>query len=208
MPVLYTDTYIITGGIHMSFIDIICKNSGSFSTNCYKYNNDALILGQCGQCRETVYLYFDLQPDFYMSEIKNSRLILYKLPICTARKTCRPYFSSSYCIYPLTDFFNIYSYHYSRPNLDYGNETCFIDNIHSGYTEIDITQITQNWHNGQLENKGLMIISPRNSFPLFYAGHDFKVVSMRPMLRVTYENVPGLPIMKQVPCSVEINQHF
>ncbi len=192
----------------MSFIDIICKYSGSFCSNCYQYNNDALIVGQCGKCRENIFLYFDLQPDFYLGKIKNSRLILYKLPVCTPSHVCRPYFSDSYCLYPLTDFFNIYSNHFSKPQFDYKYETCFMDDINSSYTEIDITQITQIWHNEQLENKGLIITSPGNGLPLFYAGHNFKILSMRPMLRVTYESIPGLPIMKQVPCTVEINQHF
>ena len=192
----------------MSYIDIICKNSGSFSNNCFNNNNKALPLGQIGQCRETIYLYFDIQTNFYISQIKNSRLILYKLPVCLPSKTCRSYIGNSYCLYPLTDFYNIYSYHYCGPHFNYEYETCFTDNIQSSYTEIDITQITRNWNSENLENKGLIITSPHDSAPVFYAGHSFKVLSMRPTLRITYENTPGPPIMNQIPCKVEISQHF
>jgi hypothetical protein len=192
----------------MSFIDIICKNSVSFSNNCFHHNNNVLVLGQCSQCLENIYLFFDLPPDLYIRQIKNSRLILYKLPVCIPNKTCSPYTGNSYCLYPLTDFYNIYSYHFSGPHINYDYKTCFIDDIQSSYTEIDITQITQNWHDEKLENKGLIITSPPNSLPIFYAGHNFKILAMRPMLRITYENLPGPPIMNQVPCTVEISQHF
>lgn len=192
----------------MSFIDIICKNSGSFSSNCYKYTDNPLILGQMGQCRENIYLYFDLPPEFYIRKVESSRLILYKLPVCIPNKACRLYSSNLYCLYPLTDFFNIYSYCYSGPQFDCKYETCFVDDIQFSYMEIDITPITQVWHNGQFENKGLIITSSGNSLPLVFAGHSFKILSMRPMLRVTYESTGQLPLMNQIPCSVEINRHF
>lgn len=204
VPVLDHGTYIRSGGINMNSIDVDCKNSGSFPNCCFTSKSKALLVGQCSQCSMSTYLYFDIQRYFYINQIKSCQLILFKLPICKQDKNNMNPFFHSYCLYPSEDFFNIYNDCYSNPKFNHSYEIIFTDTPQSSYSEIDITYIAQSWHNGQIENRGIIITGLSSSFPLFYAAHNFEDCSMRPMLRITYEKFNKINAMTEIQCTVVI----
>ena len=185
----------------MSYIDLTCRESFSLmnGVKCAAYMDDKLHIG----CNIKTYLFFDFPPTAFFSCLKEARLILFKIP---ANVSENPLYQqcNDYIIYPLLDFFSIYSNCYMPPKTDEILCLPYKDQAYMSYTEIDMTAIAQAWIKGKIENKGLLLTGSSNSRHLVYASDQYRVAGMRPMLRFTYKGI-SRPL-SVAPCTVEVNE--
>lgn len=173
----------------MSLIDIKCQEAICI-TKDYQYINmekKRLFLGHNCYHDYLIYLYFDLYSYYCYGDLKEAKLILFKIPSKSSEnRSCYKGKQNKYSLYPLLDFFNIYGYKFEEPNIDPNLRVNFDDEKLCGYTEIDITNIVKMWIKGDVENKGVLLIGDKYSRIITYACHRYFILGMRPMLRLNY----------------------
>jgi hypothetical protein len=183
----------------MSYIDVPCQESVSLikGSKCPLYIQDKLYLGYNFE----TYLFFGLPPAAFFGRVKQARLILFKIPPGVIEASSIPK-SNRYVLWPLLDFFSLYSNWYRPPETDGSLRLDYEDRADMSYTEIDITEIAKAWIRQNPENKGLLLAGVPNARSLTYASDQYKTPGMRPMLRLTYEGVSQPTSV--APCTVEI----
>ncbi len=185
----------------MAYMDLPCCKSICLP-NDIEYNtskNEILYIG----CSFETYLFFKLPPAAFLNPLKSARLILFKVPLNTAENFSIPK-SNYYSIYPLLDFFSIYTNWYRPPEIDAGLGLDFKDIPCISYTEIDITTIVKAWLNEKPENKGLLLTSAPNARLMAFASNQYNRAGMRPILRLTYMGI-SQPL-GMAPCTVRVNK--
>jgi len=182
----------------MGYIDLTCWESVSLrnGNTCCANNNEKLHIG----CNFETYLFFELPAAAFFDHLITARLILFKIPMNFNKTSLR---SNQYSVYPLLDFFNIYSNCYTPPKTDDNLRVDYEDQACTGYTDIDITAVVNAWIDGKPENKGLLLNGAPNAHHLVYASNQFETAGMRPMLRLTYEYI-SKPL-SVAPCTVKID---
>lgn len=178
----------------MSIIDLNCKEAISFTNNgCFINEKKFLLLDN----DYLIYLLFDFVPYSCLKHLKQARLILFKLP-----DKCMKYqIDNKYIIYPLTEFFSIYSCLY----VDYSRGYTFEGSRYCSFIEMDITDIVEAWLKEEIENKGLLL-KGHNSFQYnIFASEKYEVKGMRPMLRIIYEENQSYKSLSIAPCTVKVN---
>jgi hypothetical protein len=184
----------------MGYMDLTCRKSISLMKGIKysEYISDKLYLGY----KYEIYLFFEIPPVAFCSRIKKARLILFKIPLNVIKSSSVPR-SNQYSIYPLLDYFSIYSLCYAHPRADDGLRVDYKDRACISYTEIDITTIAEAWLEERLENKGLLLNSAPNARRLAYASDTYKTIGMRPTLRLTFEGITWP--LSAAPCTVEVD---
>lgn len=184
----------------MSIIDLKCQDSINSST-CFcivAKPSEFLILGHNYQ----IYLFFELPAFIYPCNLLHVRLVLFKLPQFDMMAENSSYADNRYKLYPLLDFFSAYSPLFSPPEVDSNRKVIFFNDCHKGWTEIDITGIVSDWKNNQLENKGLLLTGYENSQFISFASSRHRLIGMRPMLRLTFEEPKIFHPLKGIPCEI------
>ncbi|QIB68770.1 hypothetical protein Ami103574_05280 [Aminipila butyrica] len=110
--------------------------------------------------------------------------------------------TDQYALFPLLDYFSVYSSWYMLPRFDDSLRVDYEDQPHMSYTEIDITTIAAAWSEGKLENRGLVLTGAPNGQELTYASDQYETAGMRPRIRLTYEGI-SKPL-SMAPCTVEV----
>lgn len=173
----------------MSLIDIKCQESICITKDCQYINMEKkrLFLGHNSYNDYLIYLYFDLYSCCCYGDFKQAKLILFKIPSKSSenRGSCKNK-QAEYSLYPLLEFFNIYTYNISELKVDTNLGVNFQEDKSCSYTEIDITSIVKMWLKGEVENKGLLLRANENSKIITYASHRYFILGMRPMLRFNY----------------------
>ncbi|HZK43989.1 MAG TPA: hypothetical protein VFC73_06835 [Syntrophomonadaceae bacterium] len=192
----------------MSILDLMCKDSVSFSKNrCNtRINNTILHLG--GHHNYLSCLYFDFPPYSCLKNLKNAKLILFKLPMSqykTFDSRCGSHrvYRHHYIVSPLLEFFSVYSYLYSVPKADYSKKMTFDDDVSLCYTEIDITGIVKEWIDDSMENRGLMLIGNHSNKLISYASEKNDIPRMCPIIRLIYKENTCWGL-SSTPCLVEV----
>lgn len=189
----------------MHIIDLGCKESDNFSINCCKNDNEErLLLGQNDCCNESIYLYFDLPLFLNRNLVKTSKLILYKLPMCCKYQNTK---YNQYNICPLIDFYSPFIGCFSPPRSDCTYKVSFEDNIHLGYSEIDVTSMVKAWLQGSLENKGLQITGDELSPLIVYASGRNTNLKIHPILRIIIYDSIEFRTLTEIPCKVNIGSN-
>jgi hypothetical protein len=188
----------------MSLIDLKCQESICFSEDCNYINteNENLLLGRSDYCDYLIYLYFDLIPCLFSKEIKQAKLILFKLPPKLRNRIYYRNQNVKYSIYPLMDFFSIYN---CCPNIEYNQIVNFEDRQCFSYSEIDITPIIKSWIDEEIENKGLLLMGNKYARIITYASDRYRIIGMQPRLRLIYEEKDICPPLKMTTCNVEVH---
>lgn len=183
----------------MGFMDLTCTGSVSLinGIQCFTYNNDKLRIGQ----NFITYLSFELPPAVFFTPLKEAKLILFKLPMKVLESAAIPW-RDQYAVFPLLDYFSVYSSWYMLPRFDDSLRVDYEDQPHMSYTEIDITTIAAAWSEEKLENRGLVLTGVPNGRELTYASDQYETVGMRPRIRLTYEGI-SKPL-SMAPCIVEV----
>jgi len=186
----------------MSLLDLTCQNSVSSSKDCCHIDRkkECLCLGNNYQ----IYLSFNLPASYScLRNLQQARLILFKIPTLNSEnqtiKGC-----NSYSIYPLLDFFSIYSCLFTPPKIDYSKREKFQVEECSSYTDVDITSIVKAWINQEIENKGLVLIGNNDSVPITYASDRNKIKGLRPILRLIYEDINICLPLSMTPSAVAV----
>ena len=190
----------------MSLIDLVCKESIYVTQEgCYcAKDRKHLLLGEACWNQYVSYLFFSLPRYSGIGCLKQARLILFKVPQEDQASSCSSGVRVAYYVGPLIDFFSIYSYHYGSLTIERNQIVTFQDNVCCSYTEIDITSIVRNWLEDKIENKGILLYASRAASLITYASSRYSIESMRPRIRLIYEDNNGDPILSSVPCSVTI----
>ncbi len=199
----------------MSILDLMCKDSVSFSNNrCNtKINNTILHLG--GHHKYLSCLYFDFPPYSCLKNLKSAKLILFKHPMsqyktfdskCDYRGKCDCHVGCNrhYIVSPLLEFFSAYSCLYSVPKADFSKKMKFDDDVSLCYTEIDITEIVKEWIDDNMENKGLMLIGNDSNKLISYASEKNDIPRMCPIIRLIYKENTCCWGLSSTPCVVEV----
>lgn len=188
----------------MSLIDLKCQESISFSKNCNYINkdNENLLLGRSDYCDYLIYLYFDLLPCSFLKDIKQAKLILFKLPPKLRNQIYYRNQYAKYSVYPLMDFFSIY---YCCLNIEYSQEVNFEDKHCCSYSEVDITSIVKTWIDEEIENKGLLLTGNIDTRVITYASDRYRIKGMQPRLRLIYEENYICPPLETISCNVEVH---
>lgn len=191
----------------MSLMDLKSQDSICCSKDFnYIYKEkESLILGKDQNRNYIIYLYFNLPPYSYLKKLKQARLILFKLPAnYEENQAYANDYYTDYHVYPLLDFFSIYSYQYHAPSLDSSRRVSFKDNGYYSYSEIDITSILEAWKNEEIENKGIILMAGYNAQTITYVSNNYGATGMQPRLRLIYEDSCICPPLSEVTCKVEI----
>lgn len=175
----------------MSIIDIKSTKSASTAKPgyCIDRYSDCL---QVGGGFES-YVFFELPTSISLSNFKQANLILFKVPCKTSNN--QKWYGGNYSVYPLLDFFSTYSSVYSLPSFNYEKGIYFKNEPWSSYTQIDITDIVNEWMNGNIENKGLLLSELNASNLLTYASGRCRTKEMVPTLRLIYEQNTINPVL-------------
>lgn len=190
----------------MNIIDIKCQDSVNSSLNCchLELPKDPLRLGSHNQ----IYLFFNLPVFINSRQIDEARLILYKSPPfgegdCNAESE-----ENKYYLFPLTDYFSIYSCMFSMPAIDRGRRVVFNNDNCKSYTEIDVTDIVKAWLDLSLENKGLLLAGSKNAQCVFYESNRCDITGMHPTLRLICSGIGPFPTpaLNCADCNVTINR--
>lgn len=183
----------------MSLIDLKCQESISFARDgsCIDFNKTSLLLGHDVQ----IFLYFELPSFLYAVNLKQARLVLFKIPACF-EEDCISCCCNQYYVTPLSDFFSIYS----PVKIDCSRQISFEDPINCSYTEVDITGIVESWISHGTENNGLLLLGNQNSKYISYGSEKYKIIRMRPLLRLIYEqkSFDVCQPLSQLPCTVKV----
>lgn len=192
----------------MSLIDIKCQESICI-TKDYQYINmekKRLFLGHNSYHDYLIYLYFDLYSYCCYGDLKEAKLILFKIP--TKSLENRSYYKdkpNKYSVYPLLNFFNIYGDSFEELNIDSNLRVNFEYEKLCSYTEIDITIIAKKWIKGEVENKGFILIGDEYSRIITYASQRYGVLGMRPLLRLNYGENSMCKSLNVIPSIVKID---
>lgn len=193
----------------MSLLDLKCQDSICCSKNysdIYK-KRKSLLLGKDNFYDYMIYLYFNFPTYSCFKYLKEARLILCKIPVNSEEfkeASCKNE-NSEYSVYPLLDFFSIYSSIFSNARLDYNLKVNFEDKGFYSYTEVDITSIIKAWTKEEIENKGLILMGNHDAEPILYASNRYNTIGMQPKLRLIYDENHICPPLVTVPCNVEVN---
>ncbi|WP_304341228.1 hypothetical protein [Metaclostridioides mangenotii] len=187
----------------MSLIDLKCQESICFSKDCNYINkeNENLLLGHSDYCDYLIYLYFDLLPCSFLKDIKQAKLILFKLPPKLRNQIYYRNQCAYYSVYPLMDFFSIYS---RCLDIEYSQVVNFEDKHCCSYSEVDITSIVKTWIDEAVENKGLLLTGNIDTRIITYASDRYRIKGMQPRLRLIYEKNYICPQLETTTCSVEV----
>lgn len=187
----------------MSIIDLKGQDSISVSMEfCDLYKQkDSLLLGP----RYQTYLYFDLPECLYSYNLTEAKLVVFKILPYGFIQGQDVYSCSRYNLYPLLDFFSIYSCAFSPPDVDLSRKVTFYDDFCSGYSEVDITQIVRDWKDEKIENKGLFLTGEENSQYISYASSRYEIPGMRPMIRLKCEGIEICRTLSSAACAVKVN---
>ncbi len=190
----------------MSLVDLKCQESIYITEECC-YNdkdNERLLLGK-DYCKSyLVYLFFEIPSCYYVNNLTEARLILFKLPQTKQNDTKLKKQRMRYSIGPLLDYFSIYTCNFSPVCIDYNQVVTFKDECCCSYTEIDITQMVKTWIEGKAENKGLLLSGNRNASLISYASNRYKIEGMQPRLRLVYDTPIFCKPLSSVPCTVTV----
>lgn len=204
----------------MKILDLLCKNSVSFSkSGCNdKINDQILYLGGCYNYLSC--LYFAIPPCLFNKDLKSAKLILYKYPIsqstafnskcdcyneCDCCWECCYYEdNNNYIAAPLLEFFSAFSSFYCIPRVDLCRKIEFVNYTNLCYTEVDITEIVKAWSDGDLENKGIMLAGSNGSNFIGYGSEKSDIPGIRPILRLVYKEFTLCQKLSSTPCSVKV----
>jgi len=180
----------------LSILDLNCRESVSLpKEGCNLCGcEESLLLGGNYQ----IYLSFELPPDYYLKNLKQAKLVLYKLPMIVQSEG-----SSDYEIYPLLNFFSAFSGVFEPPAVDEERKETFTDQESCAYSEADITNIVKAFLGEKVENKGLLLTGSEETRIITYASDRYERRGMRPMLRLIYEDMICIPL-SCVPCKSSI----
>lgn len=180
----------------MSILDLNCRETVSLpKEGCNPCGcEESLVLGRNYQ----IYLSFELPADYYLKNLKEAKLVLYKLPMVVQNEG-----SSEYEVYPLLDFFSAFSGVFDRPAVDEERKETFTDQESCAYSEADITSIVKAFLGEKVENKGILLTGSEETRIITYASDGYEIRGMRPMLRLIYEDMICIPL-SCVPCKISI----
>lgn len=192
----------------MSLLDLECQDSICCLRNysdVYK-ERESLLLGKDNSYDYIIYLYFNFPAYSYLKYLKEARLILGKLPTNDEKlQTIYENQNSKYSVYPLLDFFSVFSSVFSNARLDYNRKVIFGNKGCYSYTEVDITTIIKACINEEIENKGLLLMGNNDAQQIVYASNHYDTIGMRPKLRLIYDENNICPPLATVPCNVEVH---
>lgn len=211
----------------MAILDLVCKNSVSFSTDCYNTKTDNKRLYVGGAYNYISFLYFPIPPYLYNKELVSAKLILFKHPLskhkvigskrcyseycyyykehdCIKEYDCNNDKSNKYILCPLLEYFSVYSDSYSVPKADLSKKISFVNDVTLCYTEIDITKIMESWLNEDIDNKGVMLFGNDFSNLISYGSENDDVAGMHPVIRLAYKEKPCPEVLSSIPCIVEV----
>ncbi|MFT9078285.1 DNRLRE domain-containing protein [Ethanoligenens sp.] len=190
----------------MGVVDIKCQDSFTSALNgCYPAKQrNVLFLGH----EEQIYLFFNLPLCLPFGALSKARLRLFKLvcfPFPIHHTVDAENDSSRYALYPLLDFYSVFNCAFSTPAVDVDRRVDFTNCSHLSYTEIDITQIVEEWIRGKIENKGLLLTGSASSQCISYASGQYAVLGMRPTIRINLKENSICQPLKVVPCKVSVS---
>ena len=186
----------------MSLIDVKCEESFYLTNDCCYIKNEPhnLLLGHDCTNDYSIYLHFNLPPYYYLQNLKQARLLLFKLAFSNCQNQ-----DAKYNICPLLDFLGFYYCTDSIPAIDNSRKVTFQDSDCSVYTEIDITSIVKSWIKEDIENKGLLISGNDCSHIIDYASSQYAIKGFRPMLRLIYDDNIYCEPLSTTPCDIDID---
>lgn len=189
----------------MSVLDLECWESVYYYQNYCINGSDKLYLGKYGINNYLVYIYFRLPPFLFNEKVKETRLVLFKVPVSNYEQ-CQigNMKKAQYCVSPLLVFFSTIGCCHLENKIDYGKSVYYEDFAYSTYNEIDITVIMQAWIREKIENKGLLLAGIDGAGVISYGSDSYEIKVMRPLIRITYEDNHIIQPMKEVPCIVEV----
>ena len=190
----------------MKVIDIKCQDSINSSLNCCHLEGpkDPLHPGRYNQ----IYLFFNLPAFLEPRQIDCAKLILYKAPPFGRRDENAQCEENRYYLFPLLDYFSVYSCKFCKPAIDTCRRVVFYNDYCKSYTEIDITSIVKDWLDFNIENKGLLLVGSGHSECVFYESNRSDFVGMRPTLRLFCSGISPFPTptLACADCDVVINR--
>lgn len=194
------------GGDSMSLMDVKCEESIYITESGYYNDKDKkiLLLGKDCYDEYLVYLFFSLPSYAYIKNLKEARLILFKLPNKEDNDFKLNQKYGSYSVAPLLNFFSTYACMYSPTFIDCDKKTTFRNDCRCSYTEIDITHIVKAWTKEEIENKGLLLYGNKEAPLVMYASNQYKIEGMRPRLRLVYEDACIIPCLASAACTVTV----
>ena len=156
--------------------------------------------------KKAIYLFFNLPFYSYSHVLLKARLILFKLPSAPFDvDICAEKITAQYTLYPLLEAFSFFNYMFSPSVIDFSRRVNF-ENLHCrSYTEINITQIVQDWISGKMENHGLLLTGECDSPYVFYASNQYKILGMSPSIRLIFGDDVRPCSLQAVPCDVEVS---
>lgn len=185
----------------MSVTDLRAQDSYNFPNSGNE--QESLALGH----RRVIYLFFNFASCLTGRTLLKADLILFKFPsaIFNIGKDLDPHNpANQYTLYPLLELFSAFNDMFVPPAIDYSRGIRFEYSCCKSYTKIDITQIVQDWIQSKLENNGLLLVSSNTAPYVFYASNQYKILGMRPFIRMKYEDIPPDGLLRSAPCDVKI----
>ncbi|KPU42425.1 hypothetical protein OXPF_42100 [Oxobacter pfennigii] len=191
----------------MSVIDLRPQSAFNYSTDSFyrEKPKQSLLLGY----EKIIYLFFNWPLWLCKCVLLKAKLILFKLPYDTCnmgKVTSKKNTKAHYTLYPLLEVFNVCGCMHTPPAVDLSRCVTFENSYRRSYTEIDVTQIVQDWSNDTLENNGFLLMGKDNSPYIFYASSQHRISEMRPMLRLTCKYAERFCTLQTVPCDVKISK--
>ncbi len=191
----------------MSVIDLRAQTSFNYSVN-YLIRDQWRQSLQLG-CDKIIYLHFNMPITLHNLVLLGAKLILFKLPHCTcetqstqnAEDIC-----NQYALYPLSEIFNVYGCTNIFPAVSQERCISFETSCQDTYTEIDITQIVQDWSSDTIENNGIMLMGKDHAAKIYYASSQHRIPELRPMLRLICKNMKRFHTLRTVACDVEVSR--
>lgn len=189
----------------MGVADLRAQDSYNFPINRCNSESEqkSLALGH----RRVIYLFFNFASCLAGHTLLKADLVLFKLPgaVFNMDKNLDSYNpANQYVLYPLLELFSASNSMFVPPAIDFSRGIRFEYPCCESYTKIDITQIVQDWNQSKLENNGLLLMSSNTAPYIFYASNEYKILGMRPFIRLKYENTPPNGLLRSVSCDVKI----
>lgn len=181
--------------------DIDCYESVYFYQNYCFVNTERLLLGKYGIRDNMIYLYFKMPMISNYEKIISAKLILFKANI---NNPCYIERRNMYCISPLLVHFSTLGCAYIESQTDYGRCVYFEDRQFCTYEEVDITCIVKAWACNDIENKGVLINGVYDASMISIASSLYIPKVMRPIIRITFEDICIQSPIKALPCKVSV----
>lgn len=190
----------------MSLMDLKCQESIYITERgCYNAKDKKSLLVGEDYCNQyLIYLFFSLPSYSYIRNLKEARLILFKLPQVGDDDANLNQECGNYSVAPLVDFFSIYGCNYSPACIDYSQIITFREECCCSYMEVNITRIIKTWIEEKIENKGLLLYGNKEAPLVIYASNRYRIEGMRPKLRLVYEDDCFGKNLSSVPCTVTV----